>query len=205
MGTWIETVTGPTETVLDLGRAKRFLGIGHPDDDALVGAFLRAVDQLGGRYQGRQLLTATLKLHADGFPRQGRPLGLVGPVQDVAAARYLAAGAWVELTGDDVWLDPAPRREAILPRSDWPLTDAGPGTVEVEYTAGYATRDLVPADTQHGLLLLAAVADWRSPAPLALAALPAGVRLWLDGDRDRRPWDLVDLGLDAESLRSGAG
>lgn len=159
-------VTGPTSEPLTVDEARAHLR-SPMDDDQYVAALIPAAREIFENETGRQLMAATYRLYLDGFPRhRTTPIELLRPpLYEVVRVRYRSNGAWVEwdeyLT--DSFTGEAPMPGVLYPMSgsSYPSTDAGPDTVEIEYTCGYVGHDpdydlytKVPRSIRSTLLLM---------------------------------------------------
>jgi uncharacterized phiE125 gp8 family phage protein len=123
------------EAVLSLDDAKAQLRVLHSDEDALIEALRDAAIDWVERYCSISFAPRAFVWTGSGF---ADPIRLpVAPVIAVQSVSYRdRAGADVALAGSawrwsKDWLRPAVG-------APWPVTEAGPGAVTVNFTAGYA-------------------------------------------------------------------
>jgi uncharacterized phiE125 gp8 family phage protein len=171
----VETVA-PTEGPVSLARAKEQLRVAGTDEDALIAAMLAGAVKQAQRECGLQLVTATLTLVLDDFPRRtdgadpagslstlggvryvGNVLHLpVGPVQSVASITYRDTAGQTQ-TLDPATYDVGKYTARVRPINFWPITyPYGLENVSVTYVAGYGNAAAVPADAVSAILLIVA-------------------------------------------------
>lgn len=191
----VSQTVAPASDAVTFDIAKKHLRVTWSDDDDLIRAFLAGAIQSAQRESGRQLVTATLRLTLDDFPRDSAEDGCgvirlpVGPVVAVDSVEYQdAAGAWQTVAASDYSVGLATGR--ILPLAGWPTVYAGLEAVRVTYRAGYGTTADVPAEaTQAVLLILADRYTHRGDGVGAAdRPIPAGALRLLRGLSDGAQW-----------------
>lgn len=170
---------------IDLALVRRHLSLhGNTGDDLYLTSLVVAAMESAAEETHRQILTATLELALDQFPRDGQPIKLPRPRwQSTLYVKYYGAD------GELATWDPANYTTAggkepaeIWPATGktWPATQDRPSSVLVGYVAGYGDdQAAVPTLLKHGMLLL--VGHWfanREAVITGAAAteLPRGVR-----------------------------
>jgi hypothetical protein len=208
----LRLVTPATDDIVSLTEAKAQLRIDFDDDDDYITALAAAAqDWLTGEnnWLGRSVVEQGWELTQDRFPWHGycepwphlrrhhchdyQPNALhlpKPPLKEVTGLFYTPSngGAEVEIT-DFRTIGAADTNGAyLLPAKgqSWPMTDCEPGSVRVEFTAGYA--DLPPSIKHAALLMIAhwyenreaVTTDLKGLAslPLAVDALLAPYRSW---------------------------
>jgi len=176
--------------IMTTAEAKAHLRVFHDDDDAYIDGLIEATgDHLFGEnsWIGRTFAGATWELTFSSFPAgcvtiPKPPLVSVDNVFYVPAA----GGSEVELVGFRT-LDVGVRDGGyILPAKGeaWPATDGEPGSVRIEFTAGYTE---LPASIRQAALLMighwyenreAATEAKLSDMPMAVDALLMPCRNW---------------------------
>ena len=176
----VTQTTPPAYLPLTLTEAKLHLRVDGIDEDELIAAFIGAAVDTCQQITGRSLMAQAWKLTADDFADEIKlPWPQVQAVQSVqykdadGATQTLASSVY-ELDGDKV---------CLVPGQEWPAVRGGPGSVWVNYTAGYsagneaAQQAAVPYGIKAWLLLtVGTLYDNRESiqtgAPGATAALP---------------------------------
>lgn len=176
--------------IVSSAEAKAHLRVFHSDDDAYIdGLIATASDHLLGEnsWIGRASAASEWELTLCQFPADRLDIPKP-PLASVDGVFYTPAdgGAEAELTGFRT-LDVGVKNGGyILPakNTSWPLTDGEPGSVRVEFTAGYAET---PASIKHAALLM--IGHWYenrevateaklSDMPMAVDALLMPYRNW---------------------------
>lgn len=167
----IEVSAPPASEPVTTAEAKAHARIDHSDDDAYIDSLIEAARSLVEARTGRSLITQTLILRLDGFPRNiGYDFRRVThdivlprpPVQSVSSVVY------IDTDGTSVTLDPSKYdvdTKGHMPRivpaygEVWPITrPATPNAVTITYDAGWTQASLVPAPLRHAIKLL--VSHW---------------------------------------------
>jgi uncharacterized phiE125 gp8 family phage protein len=182
----IEIITQPAFEPVTLVQAKLAARVDAADEDALwTGIIIPGCRQDCEQILGRAIMAQGLRLTLDGFPAC-REIRLPRPrLLSVESVEYRA-----QLTGAWSVLDPAlyetdtaatPGRVVLIPTASWPGTYGMPGSVRVNYTAGYAAgteavqQAAVPASVKRWILARTTTAyDFRDEliAGTIVSALP---------------------------------
>lgn len=151
----VTQTTPPAYLPLTLTEAKLHLrATEDTEEDALIVAFIGAAVDTCQQITGRSLMAQAWKLSVDGFADEIKlPWPQVQAVQsvqykDADGVTQTLASTVYELVGDKVCLGPG---------QEWPATRGGPGSVWVNYTAGYSAGNEAAQQ----------------------AAVPYGIKAWL--------------------------
>ena len=167
----IEVSVPPASEPVTTAEAKAHARIDHTDDDTYIDSLIATARSLVESRLGRSILTQTLVLRLDGFPRNVSPdfrrvtHDIVlprPPVQSVSSIVYTDTdGTSATLDSSKYVVDtngPMPR---VVPAYGevWPVTQPGvPNTVSITYVAGWTSASVVPAPIKHAIKLL--VSHW---------------------------------------------
>jgi len=160
----VSVVEPPDGLVVSINEAKlntRVLFPGESDPmggaedssiERMIQAATQEIDAPDG-WLGRSLLTRTLRLSLDAQPPS--VVQLPGPpVTEVTAVKYRdAAGDEHEMDPADYRVDLDAEPALIWPREAWPVIAAEPGSMKIEYVAGYGAAEDVPALIQQWVLI----------------------------------------------------
>jgi uncharacterized phiE125 gp8 family phage protein len=184
LGYVVDTKTAPSGAPVTLEEAKAHLRVLHGSEDALITRFVSAATSHVELWIGRSLVTRTLLLKRDDFPRRGGAIPLpYPPVAAVASVTYKAVdGSEQTLAAEAYHLVSSRTSAELVPsgNSAWPAIAFGRLNVTIEYTAGYGAAAAVPEDIRNAVLLLiehfysnrGAVADTsKVVVPMAVEAL----------------------------------
>ncbi len=151
----VNVITPPDDEPFTLEEAKEHLRVTSTHEDNLISGQIATAREEAEGYTRRSLLTQTLELTLDRFPRLievPRP-----PLQSVTSIIYIdTAGASQTLDGSlyDVDVDSTPGRIAPSYGNSWPVTRAVMNAVRVRYVAGYgATSESIPGSIRSAMLL----------------------------------------------------
>lgn len=162
----LQLVTPPAIEPVTLAEAKLFLRLDTTADDALVTSLIAAARRQVEQILARALITQTWNYLLDGFFWGSFPLAYSGgpfplgyglrtserlptapwlelpkaPLQSVVSLKYLdGAGALQTLAGSAYTVDAISEPGRIMPvvGTSWPLTQAVPNAVTVQFKAGY--------------------------------------------------------------------
>ncbi|MCW8886762.1 MAG: head-tail connector protein [Motiliproteus sp.] len=179
--------TEPTEEPVDLSEAKDHI---RPDsdsgDDVLISGLIKSARQQVEEHIGRPLMSQSWTLYADGFS----DLELKPWTTGIDVIRYMDTDNAQQTLAASVY----ELRKMGLTRSvglqysqDWPSVLPHPGSVEVDFTAGYASAEDVPQPIKQAMLLMvghlyefreAAIAGVQiSQVPMAYEALLAPYKI----------------------------
>jgi uncharacterized phiE125 gp8 family phage protein len=149
------TRSDPADIVSDAANHARIESTADegPVIEALVSS---AVEYIEGETR-QQLFTARYRMHLDGFP-DAREIGLPKPpMQSVQAVKYLSSGVEQTLAPGAYTVAPSgskPGYVALNPGQSWPATDDVPGSVRVDFTAGYGDESVqLPSLLRQAVLL----------------------------------------------------
>jgi uncharacterized phiE125 gp8 family phage protein len=152
----LRIVTPPAEEPVSLAEARAHLRVDTTEDDdqirALIVAARQHVDGHDG-WLGRALVTQTLALKLDRFPRAITvPLP---PLQSVESIIYVDGSGTTQTLAEDRYTATSGEPAKIVPAYglSWPETRSVPEAVTVTFTAGYGTAADVPAPIKAALLL----------------------------------------------------
>lgn len=159
-------------TVVELKSQSR---IDSHDDDVFISDLIdRAVSMIDGpRGIGHCLMPQTWRLALDSFSGLGSPYSTanyqycqnleivipLGPVASVSSIKYLdQSGTEQTLAADQYWvnLNRDPVRITPAYGVSWPSYRAMPGSIKIEFVAGYGSAALVPSKLRAAVLMLAA-------------------------------------------------
>lgn len=150
----LDLVTGPTVEPITVAEAKLHRRIDGSAEDTLIADLITAAREVFEQETGRQVNTATWKLHLSGFPAAGVPIVIPkAPLLAVSSITYVDTGGATQTwaAGQYTVTAPAgpyarPGTVAPAPAIVYPSTHKDGGSVTVTFTAGYgAAADDVPA------------------------------------------------------------
>ncbi|UOK71707.1 head-tail connector protein [Ancylobacter polymorphus] len=187
----LSLVTASTDKIVDLSTAKKHLRVDYDDEDTYIEGLIDAAqDWISGEnsWLGRSVLATSWEISLDNFPASGSygaPSGAIWlprpPIKVVTGLFYTpVGGAEVEITDFRVVGAGSIGGGYVLPQAGkaWPTPSGEPGSVRVEYTAGY---DAVPAAISRAVLLL--IGGWfrerESISDKVLPPVPYGVEALL--------------------------
>lgn len=163
------TITTLVDDVVSLADAKSHLKVDYPDDDALIGMYIKAARQLCEKHMNRALVPKTIEEMIRCFPavsgqHQFREIKLSwGPLIQVDSIKYWDAETpsvqqTIESTDltDNFIMDTGPMFPIVQPISTYtyPDTDARKYPVTVRYQAGYADTADIPQPIKQAMLLM---------------------------------------------------
>lgn len=152
----IEVTIQPAVEPVTQAEAKDHLRVRHNDDDSYINALIRVARSSVEILTQRSLISRTLKLWADNFPRS-RVLELEGaPIQAVSSVKYMIDDVETTLSTAIYTVDTksSPGRIVLNDGEIWPVVDYVPNAVRVTYTAGYGGASDVPQDLKHAILMM---------------------------------------------------
>jgi len=157
----VTVTTAPTEEPLSRADLKDHLRLTNDDDDEdgyLEGLIVMARRAIEVQTR-RSIITQTLQLTLDGFPR-GRVIKLPRPpVASVTSVKYDdTAGTEQTLSTDYYQADTysTPGRVVLKDGYSWPSTINNANSVRIVYVAGYGAATDVPEDLIQAIKFLAA-------------------------------------------------
>lgn len=142
--------------MIDLATAKQHLRVETADEDALIGVYLgaakAAVETSTSRILEARIVTQTVA----GFAGADSPIRLWwGPVSGAVTIAYDDSNGVTQALADYRLVEGPSARVLPAYGEIWPVAQAGPGTVRLSYTAGYAVNE-VPPELDQAVLLLTA-------------------------------------------------
>lgn len=147
----LTVITPPATTSVDVAMLKANKRIRHASEDDLISFWCRAADEFIEKRTNTAVMAQNLRL------RLSRILPVIRiprpPLRSLTSIKYTPEG------GSEVTVDTSGVRlvvEDMLAKIELPTLDAeAPGSMEIVYSAGYATPEDVPAGIRHAALLLA--------------------------------------------------
>lgn len=154
-------LTAPAEEPVTLAEAKAHLRVEHNADDVIITSLIATARQAAEARTGRALITQQWRQTLDAWP--------IGGVIELARPRLISVQAVSYIDSDGVrqTLDPATYQVVtdtlvggVQPAygTAWPSCRETPGSIRVDYTAGYGSAAAVPQPIKAWLLL--AIATW---------------------------------------------
>lgn len=146
------------ELPVSLADAKAHCRVDVDSDDLLIDRLIGMATERAEALTGRVLITQKLRLTLESFPRDSIELPCP-PLASVEDVSYLdGAGTRIALDGDacDYQAITDELTGRVLPGwgKAWPSCRRAPGSVRIDFTAGYgATPDKVPASIRSWILL----------------------------------------------------
>lgn len=187
------TITPSRGHPVSVADAKQQLRIDADDTSAddhiarLCAAAHRAVENS----LGYPILRQTRRTALFGFPAGcGLWLG-GGDALTVSAVRYFdTSGVQVTLPPTAYYLDAISRPAALYPAGSWPATLTRPGSVEVDWVAGWAKASDVPEDLVHAMKLL--ISHWdQNREAVVIGSISSTVQLTVDALLE--PWRIITV------------
>lgn len=179
-------LTAPAAEPVSLAEAKAHLRVEHSDDDTLIGALIVAAREAVESRTGRALVTRTYRYTADQWPDSGD--GLPGATMIELPRPYLVSVqsvSYLDTAGNRQVLDASGYQVVtdtlvglVLPPygAAWPACRSTPGSIRIDYTAGYGNAAAVPQALKAWMLL--AIATWyaqrEAVIPGTTSELPRG-------------------------------
>lgn len=179
----------PAANLLSVADAKAALRIDHSDDDALLGAYISAVEAYLDGYTGvlgRALVTQTWAESFSHFEYR-MPLRL-RPVQSIASIQYYDNDEAQQTLASGVYRLHEDAGGAYLVQRDgesWPSTFVRDDAVTITYVAGYGAAAAVPAPIVQAAKMM--IGSWyahrEAVQPKQLMPVPFGVQALIDSYR----------------------
>lgn len=187
----VTIITPPAEEPVNVDEMKGHLRLRGDDGshDFLICNLIAAATQMIERDINRSLITRTLRLHLDQFPRViylPKP-----PTISITAVNYLDTASQPQaLDPADYHLDAAHTPARMEPATAWPDTKRLMGSVWIDYQAGYGTPSQVPPDLCAAIKMLAAhlYENPEATTTLKLEAVPMAVKTITDSYRMPEGW-----------------
>lgn len=172
----LTVLTPPTGDVLTLAKAKLHLRVAFNDDDDAITDYLATAVELCQDHIARACLETSFRLTLPAFPGQctldarlydldpryiersqssfatSIPLPR-SPVQTVDAITYLDPSGVRQTLASSLYAFEAGDASEIVPAygRTWPTCQLGNGSVRIDFTAGYAAADSIPAKLKHAV------------------------------------------------------
>ena len=180
-------ITPPTQEPISVADAVGFLrSSGSAEESALIAAFISAARETVENFTGRSLLTTGWKVVADGWSGNAFTLDRT-PLVSVSAVKYYAEGATTLTTLDTsaYALITTTQPGQVLFMDEPPALAERPDAVQIDFTAGAASPDLIPPTLIHAVRLLAQnYYDNRAAfAASSVNEIPLGLRHLLESQR----------------------
>lgn len=144
----LRLITPPASEPVTLDDVKQQCRVDHDEQDLLLQSLIPVARQHIEQITGRLLVSATLELLLDRFPRCRDPIRIpIGPVTEIVAISYIddadIAQTWAaaEYIVDR---DTTPARIALHQDYSYPITDARLNAVTVRFIAGYQDANSPP-------------------------------------------------------------
>lgn len=154
-------LTAPAEEPLTLADAKAHLRVDVTDDDALITALITAAREQAEHRTGRALVTQQWQITLHGWPCHTVIQLPKPPLASVEEVSYLDSdGARQVIPDTDYQVITDTLLGQVLPAYglSWPSYRDQPGSVQVNYTAGYGDAADVPQSIKAWMLL--AIGAW---------------------------------------------
>ena len=156
----IKVITPPAEEAVSLSAARAFIRAGHSDEDALIQTLVAAAQADVEHALGVRLVTQTVSLILDGWPRMAKSTGAMPvrpwPVRTLEGVfSYDAQGDQSDVTGA-FRLESGDRPRLVLNQDGvWPDPGRRQAGVQIVLGVGFGAASDVPADFQQAILTLA--------------------------------------------------
>lgn len=154
----VKLTTAPTELAISLADVKRQLGVSNDRQDRYIETLIESASNHVTHCTGRALMQATYQLTADRWPESNVLFFPAVPLASITSVSYVdTSGVSTNYTTyqlvqcDQVqsYLVPA------ATKSDFPSTQAdNVAAVTVTYTAGYSSRDDIPAEVRNLIFMV---------------------------------------------------
>lgn len=154
-------LTAPTEEPVSLADAKAHLRVDHADEDVLITSLILAARQAAEARTGRCLVTQQWCCTADAWPDNGRVELPNPPLASVEAVSYLDSDGTrqtLDASAYQVIVDTLLGVVQPAYGTSWPSARCVPGSIRVDYTAGYGLAAAVPQPIKAWMLL--AIGTW---------------------------------------------
>lgn len=159
----LTVVTPPATEPLSLVEVKEYLRIDGTDQDAVLGAIIKAARRFCENVQRQAYITQTLELALDAWPREAHITLPRAPLRSVTAVTYTDKdGAEAIMPPSDYIADTRaePGQVVLAYGKNWPSVTLQPvNGVVIRYEAGYGTAaTTVPETAKQAMWLL--VGHW---------------------------------------------
>ena len=152
----VKVITPADVELLDLGELKAHLRVTHSEEDSYITALGGAATAQAERHLARTILPTRLRLTLDGVPASGVIELPCPPVRNLVQVRALVNGIWTTSPTANYRLDAdsVPARVVPVMNQQWPDPDAGPGTLQIDYDAGWPSPAEVPSTIKQAVRLI---------------------------------------------------
>lgn len=157
----ITQLVAATEDPLTLADAKAHLRVTHNDEDAMISALIATARDAAEARTGRSLVTRQWRATLDAWPADGILVLPRPPLDSVQAVTYLDADGnrqAVDAADYLVTIDTLQGTARPAYGKSWPSARWEPGSIRVDYTAGYGLAGDVPQAIKAWMLL--AIGTW---------------------------------------------
>lgn len=151
----LSLLEAPADTPVSLAEAKAQCRVDGADEDALLTRLIGMATEQAETRTGRVLVTQNLRLTLDAFPADSLEVPCP-PLASVQEVSYLdAAGARTVLANTEYQVITDELVGRLLPGwgKSWPSCRAVPGSVRVDFTAGYGAAAAVPESIRSWILI----------------------------------------------------
>ena len=185
-------LAAPATEPLTLVEAKRWLRVDHADDDALIGALIKAArERIEGR-TGRAILAQSWRIVLDRWPAEARVTLPVLPTISVTAVRLLDEAGTPSVLASTLYALESGAEPPVLAVRSPPNPGRARNGIEIDIVAGYGAA---PSDCPEPLrqamrLLIVAAYEARGPER-AGERRPEVIK---EVDRLIAPYRLIKLG-----------
>lgn len=163
-------IVPPEAEPLTLSEAKAFLRVETGDDDAVIPALIAAARRHVETATRRALPLQTWRVVCDAWPRDGRMVPRIGPLQALLAARVYDADGTAHAIDPESFVVDVAGNAIAAPRFALPAPGRSHAGIELDIRCGDGD---VPADLRQALLML--VAHWYDHRAADAVTVPAGV------------------------------
>ncbi len=174
----------PVQEPISLFEAKDHLRVSVDDEDLLIYSLIKAARKKIESDCNRYLITQTVEIYFDRFPRGIMNLGI--PIQSVQLIHYIDASAQPQtLPTSDYSVDERSVIGRVATSVGWPATSAMLKVVTVTVIAGYGDSKAVPENIKHALLLLVGhlFENREMTSERALKVVPMAYEFLIEGER----------------------
>jgi len=173
----------PAEEPVSLAEARAHLRVEHSADDALIGALIAAAREAAETRTGRALVTQRWRLTLDTWPTHGEIVIPWPALVSVEAISYLDADGvrqTLDATAYQIISDTQPGEVWPAYNTAWPSCRVTPGSIRIDYTAGYGAATAVPQSIKAWILL--ALATWYAQREVVIGTIVSELpRAFWDG------------------------
>lgn len=187
--------TQPAVEPVTLAEAKAHLRVDVSDDDALIGAIVKAAREFCEEYLDRTLVHTQWTMRADAFPPSGTadvelprpPMAQAGTTTAVVLTYTLESGATATYSTANYRVDrnATPGAVKTLYGQTWPAHLIDDNSISVTWWGGYgADGTSVPAAIRSAVLMLVShLYEHRTAVAPGMSEVPLGVKALLDAHR----------------------